>query len=93
MVCAGCKNLDTKKKSEGKNGGCVYLCKKTKKSVRASNEICKNFKKDIMRSNDEYNKLYHEGLNYDNSGGSFELYMILGLILLVITIIMYLVNK
>ena len=30
MVCAGCKNLDAKKKSDGKNGGSVYYCKKMK---------------------------------------------------------------
>lgn len=42
MVCAGCKNLDAKKKSDGKNGGSVYYCKKMKKYIRASDEICKS---------------------------------------------------
>ena len=39
MVCAGCKNLDAKKKSDGKNGGSLYYCKKMKKYIRASDEI------------------------------------------------------
>lgn len=92
MVCAGCKNLDTKKKKEGKSGGCAYYCKKKKKNVRASDEICDKFTKNIMISNDEYNKLYHEGLNFDDSEGSASLYIIGAIILLIITIIIYLFN-
>jgi hypothetical protein len=49
MVCAGCKNLDAKKKSDGKNGGSVYYCKKMKKYIRASDEICKKFDKSYTR--------------------------------------------
>ena len=84
MVCAGCKNLDAKKKSDGKNGGSVYYCKKMKKYIRASDEICKKF--------DDYNKMYKEGLNYDNDGMSGSFYLIAGAILLVITLLVYLFN-
>ena len=84
MVCAGCKNLDAKKKSDGKNGGSVYYCKKMKKYIRASDEICKKFDKSYTRSTDDYNKMYKEGLNYDNDG--------VGAILLVITLLVYLFN-
>ena len=92
MVCAGCKNLDGKKKSDGKNDGSVYYCKKMKKYIRASNEICKNFSKSYTRDNDEYNKMYKEGLNYDNDSLSGSFYLIVGVILLVITLLVYLFN-
>ena len=92
MVCAGCKNLDTKKKKNGKSGGCVYYCKKQKKHIRASNEICDKFTKNLMINNNEYNKLYHEGLDFDDSSGSFSLYIIGAIILLIITIIIYIFN-
>ena len=92
MVCAGCKNLDDKKKSDGKNGGSVYYCKKMKKYIRSSNEICKKFDKSYNRSIDEYNKMYKEGLNYDNDRFSGSFYLIVGVALLVITIIVYLFN-
>ena len=92
MVCAGCKNLDDKKKSDGKNGGSVYYCKKMKKYIRASDEICKKFDKSNNRSIDEYNKMYKEGLNYDNDRFSGSFYLIVGVALLVITIIVYLFN-
>lgn len=93
MVCAGCKNLDDKKKSDGKNGGSVYYCKKMKKYIRASDEICKKFDKSYNRSIDEYNKMYKEGLNYDNDRFSGSFYLIVGVALLVITIIVYLFNS
>ena len=92
MVCAGCKNLDGKKKSDGKNGGSVYYCKKIKKYIRASDEICKNFSKAYTRDNGEYNKMYKEGLNYDNDSLSGSFYLIVGVILLVITLLVYLFN-
>ena len=92
MVCAGCKNLDGKKKSDGKNGGSVYYYKKIKKYLRASDEICKNFSKSYTRDNDEYNKMYKEGLNYDNDSLSGSFYLIVGVILLVITLLVYLFN-
>lgn len=31
MVCAGCKNLDAKKKSDGKNGGSCLLLQENEK--------------------------------------------------------------
>ena len=92
MVCAGCKNLDAKKKSDGKNDGSVYYCKKIKKYIRASDEICKNFSKSYTRDNGEYNKMYKEGLNYDNDSLSGSFYLIVGVILLVITLLVYLFN-
>ena len=92
MVCAGCKNLDEKKKSDGKNGGSVYYCKKMKKYIRASDEICKKFDKSYTRSTDDYNKMYKEGLNYDNDSMSGSFYLIVGAILLVITLLVYLFN-
>lgn len=82
----------TRKKSDGKNGGSVYYCKKMKKYIRASDEICKKFDKSYNRSIDEYNKMYKEGLNYDNDRFSGSFYLIVGVALLVITIIVYLFN-
>lgn len=92
MVCAGCKNLDSKKKSDGKNGGSVYYCKKMKTYIRASDEICKNFSKLYTIDNDKYNKMYREGLEYDNDKLSGSSYLIIGVILLVITLLVYLFN-
>ena len=63
-----------------------------KKYIRASNEICKNFSKSYTRDNDEYNKMYKEGLNYDNDSLSGSFYLIVGVILLVITLLVYLFN-
>ena len=63
-----------------------------KKYIRASDEICKNFSKSYTRDNDEYNKMYKEGLNYDNDSLSGSFYLIVGVILLVITLLVYLFN-
>ena len=53
-----------------------------KKYIRASDEICKKFDKSYTRSTDDYNKMYKEGLNYDNDGMSGSFYLIVGLSLI-----------
>lgn len=91
MVCAGCKNLDTKKKANGAVSGVRYQCKKHKIYVGGDNEICDKFAK-AGRDNDTYNKLYKEGREWDNDNHSPSFYIIIALILLVITLIFFLFN-
>ena len=91
MVCAGCKNLDTKKKANGAVSGVRYHCKKHKIYVGSDNEICDKFAK-AGRDNDTYNKLYKEGREWDNDNRSPSFYIIIALILLVITLIFFLFN-
>lgn len=92
MVCAGCKNLDTKKKVNGAVSGTRYMCKKHKIYVGGDNKICDKFVK-AGRDNDTYHKLYHEGREWDNDNTSPSTYVIIAIILLVITLIVFLFNK
>lgn len=92
MVCAGCKNLDTKKKYDGKEGGCKYYCKKNKAYVRGSDDICKKFSKNLTRDNNEYNKLYHEGLDFADDGHSITFYLVGSIVLIIILILVNLFN-
>ena len=91
MVCAGCKNLDTKKKANGAVSGVRYYCKKNKVYVGGYSPICGKFVK-ASRDNDTYNKLYNEGKEWDNDKKSASFYLVIGVILLVITVIFYLFN-
>jgi len=91
MVCAGCKNLDTKKKVNGAVSGVRYQCKKHKIYVGGDNKICDKFAK-ADRDNDTYHKLYHEGKDWDNDKTSPGTYIIVAIILLVITLIVFLFN-
>ena len=91
MVCAGCKNLDTKKKADGSVSGTRYMCKKHKVYVGGDNKICDKFAK-ADRDNDTYNKLYHDGKDWDNDKTSPSTYIIIGLILLVILIFVFIFN-
>ena len=91
MVCAGCKNLDTKKKADGAVSGTRYMCKKHKVYVGGDNEICDKFSK-AGRDTDTYNKLYREGREWDNDKTSPGTYIIIALILLFITLIVFLFN-
>ena len=57
MVCAGCKNLDTKKKKNGKNGGCVYYCKKQKlECIWIEDEAGINCKLEVRRKQNTVRK-------------------------------------
>lgn len=92
MVCAGCKNLDTKKKVNGEVSGTRYLCKKYKAYVGGDNEICDKFAK-ADRDVDTYNKLYKEGREWDNGRTSPALYIGVALVLLVILIFVFIFNR
>ena len=91
MVCAGCKNLDTKKKIDGAVSGVRYYCKKHKNYVGGNHEICDKFAKG-SRDNDTYNKLYKEGREWDNDRTSPGVYIAAAIILLIITLIIFLFN-
>lgn len=91
MVCAGCKNLDTKKKADGTVSGARYFCKKHKTYVSGDNNICDKFA-DAGRDTDTYNKLYKEGKEWDNDKTSPSVYFAIGIVLLIILIIVYLCN-
>ena len=91
MVCAGCKNLDTKKKADGAVSGVRYMCKKHKVYVGGDNEICDKFAK-ASRDTDTYNKLYKEGREWDNDKTSHSTYITIAIILLVILIFVFIFN-
>lgn len=90
--CCSCKNLDAKKKVDGSVSGTKYYCKKLKTYVSGDMDACDKFEK-CFRSNDECDKIFDEGKNWDNDKMSGLFYFVIGLILLVITIIMILFNK
>ena len=92
MVCAGCKNFDTKKKVNGEVSGTRYLCKKHKVYIGGDNEICDKFAK-ADRDVDTYNKLYEEGRKWDNDRTSPALYIGVALVLLVILIFVCIFNR
>lgn len=92
MVCAGCKNLDTKKKADGAVSGVRYYCKKHKSYVGGDNEICDKFA-NAGRDNDTYNKLYNEGRNWDNDKTSPTVYIVGAIILLIITFLVLIFNS
>ena len=91
MVCAGCKNLDTKKKVNGEVSGVRYMCKKHKAYIGGDHEICDKFAK-AGRDTDTYNKLYKEGREWDNDRTSPSVYIVAALILLVILFFVYIFN-
>ena len=91
MVCAGCKNLDTKKKVNGEVSGVRYFCKKHKAYIGGDNEICDKFAK-ADRDNDTYNKLYKEGKEWDNDRTAPGVYIGAAIILLIILLIAILFN-
>ncbi|MGM9882338.1 MAG: hypothetical protein ACI31S_05800 [Bacilli bacterium] len=92
MVCAGCKNLDTKKKVNGAVSGVRYYCKKNKVYVGGNNEICDKFA-NAGRDTNTYNDLYKEGREWDDDKHSASFYLIIGSILLILTLIVYLFNR
>ena len=92
MVCAGCKNLDTKKKADGAVSCVRYMCKKHKTYVGGDHEICDKFAK-AGRDTDTYNKLYNEGREWDNDRTPPGVYITLAIILLIITLIVFLFNS
>lgn len=92
MVCAGCKNLDTKKKVQGAVSGVRYLCKKHKVYVGGDNKICDKFAK-AGRDTDTYNKLYREGRDWDNDRISPGVYIGATIILLIVLLFVFLFNR
>lgn len=91
-TCSSCKNLDTKKKVDGACSGTRYNCKKLKTYVGGDMDACEKYES-CYRSNDDCNKIYREGRDWDNDKHSASFYMIIGAILLIITIIMFLLNR
>ncbi len=91
MVCAGCKNLDTKKKVDGSVSGTKYYCKKNKKYISGSMEVCPKFAKSY-RDTDTYNKIYEEGEKWDDDNTSPFAYFIIAIILLIVLALVYLFN-
>lgn len=92
MTCSSCKNLNTKKKLDGKVSGCKYECKKLKCAVSGDQEACQKYEKDIMRDSDTCNKIYHEGRDFDDDNHSPSFYFILAGIAIVVLLIVYLTN-
>ena len=55
-------------------------------------DACEKYEK-CFRSNDDCNKIYREGRDWDNDNHSASFYLIIGAIILIITIIMFLFNR
>lgn len=91
-TCSSCKNLDTNKKVDGACSGAKYNCKKLKVYVAGDTDACEKYEKSY-RSNDDCNKIYREGRDWDNDKHSAKFYLIVGIALLIITIIMILINR
>lgn len=91
-TCSSCKNLDTKKKVDGACSGVRYNCKKLKSFVGGDNDACEKYEKSY-RSNDDCNKIYREGRDWDNDNNSASFYLIVGVILLIITLLVFLFNR
>ena len=91
-TCSSCKNLDDKKKVDGACGGAKYNCKKLKTYVSGDTDACEKYEK-CFRSNDDCNKIYSEGREWDNDKHSASFYLIIGIILLIITLIVFLFNR
>ena len=91
MVCAGCKNLDEKKKVNGAVSGTKYYCKKNKNYVDGSSDICSKFVKGY-RDTDTYNKIYREGREWDDDKHSVSFYIAVAIILLIVLLIAFLCN-
>ena len=83
MSCSSCDFLDTSKKNEGANSGCIYYCKKNKCFVNGCSSSCNNYKSSF-RSNYECSRIYNEGKSYsdDTTPISFYLIILIGLVIL-----------
>lgn len=90
--CCSCKNLDTKKKVDGAVRGAKYYCKKLKTYVPGNMDSCEKFES-CFRSNDDCDKIFDEGKVWDNDKNTGLFYFIIGLILLIISIIVFLFNR
>lgn len=91
-TCSSCKNLDTKKKVDGACSGAKYNCKKLKTYVAGDMDACEKYEK-CYRSNDDCNKIYREGREWDNDSHTAGFYLIIAIILFIITLIVYLFNR
>ena len=91
-TCSSCKNLDTKKKVTGANGGAKYECKKRKAKVSGDMNACDKYAS-CFRSVDDCNKIYRDGKEWDDDKHSSGFYFLIGIILLIITIIIFLFNR
>lgn len=92
MKCCGCKYLKEDKKKEGAVSGTKYYCSKVKNYVYGSDNICDKFEKSYSRDIDTYNKIYKEGINFDDDKFSASFYLIMGFGLLILAIIVYILN-
>ena len=77
--CADCKNLNEKKKKDGKCGGCLYECKKTKKFINSNRGWYKA------------QCLYDDGKKFDNFSVSWG-WVVLAIFLIILGIIIELFN-
>ncbi len=91
-TCSSCKNLDTKKKVDGACSGAKYNCKKLKTYIAGDMDACEKYES-CYRSNDDCNKIYREGREWDNDTHSASFYFILAFILFIITFIVFLFNR
>ena len=86
MTCSSCKNLDEKKKLDGKVSGRRYYCKKHKCYVGGDNDACDKYQ-GCYRSNDRCNEIYEEGRDFYNDTHSVLYYVVICIIAILLLII------
>lgn len=87
MTCSSCKNLDEKKKLEGKVSGCKYYCNKNKCYVCGDMPKCKNHQRAYSRDNITCDKIYEEGKDFYNEDHSPLFYLVIIAVVVILLII------
>lgn len=85
--CHRCQYLKVKDKKDGKSGGSVYLCSKTKKYVNGATDVCDKFSKDPCRKAYESDEIYENGKKFSNETRDPSTYLVIAIILIIIAII------
>jgi len=83
MACYNCKNLDGKKKADGKVSGSLYYCKKAKKYVNPAFNHCDKFAKSDRKSW-ENEDIYKAGKEYYNDATPIWVYAFALLLLVIV---------
>lgn len=85
--CHRCEYLKVKDKKDGKGGGSVYLCSKTKKYVNGATDICDKFSKDPLRKVYESDEIYKNGRKFSNEDSDPTVWLAIAIILGIIALI------
>ena len=93
MSCSSCEYLNEGKESKGKVSGACYFFMKNKKYVNGSNSSCKDYKMTVSRKNYICDKIYNEGLRYNNDDKPVSFYLVILIIIVIIGLILTYVSN